>query len=301
MKNLSGNSLVVPDDDQLRLMQLIILTILDDVTSYCDREGINYALGGGSALGAIRHHGFIPWDDDIDLDMPRADYDRFIKGFPKEYESRYVVQSPELTPEIGIPLCRIRLKGTVARSHDDVSGVCCGLYIEIFVVENTFNSAALRTLHGLGCMAAGLLYSCRRFYRDKEFYLALAGDNKSFAKTIRVKAAIGRILAASTMATWTKRTMAVYSLCNDNGSQYVAVPAGRGHFFRETYLRSDFVNTRRAEFEGRMLNVPRECEKYLDHHYGDYMRLPSESEREHHAYLELDLGQAVGEETEPHE
>ncbi|MCH3943562.1 MAG: LicD family protein [Atopobiaceae bacterium] len=290
LKNMSSSMMVVPDDEQLRLLQSILLRIIDDITCYCDERGLCYALGGGSSLGAIRHHGFIPWDDDVDFDMPRKDYDKFIKGFSEQFSDKYVVQSPETTPSVGLPMARVRLKGTVARTHEDTSNPDCGIFVDIFVIENTFNNPVLRNLHGFACMAMGLLYSCRRFYRDKDFYLSFAGGNEDFARAVRVKAAIGRLLSLQSMDSWTHAIVATYSLCKDDSSRYVAVPAGRDHFFKELYPRDEFAATRRERFEGRLLNVPKECEKYLEHHYGDYLAIPSKDEQEHHAYLELSFG-----------
>ena len=66
-------------------MKQLQLAIMADVADFCEKNSIRYFLSGGSMLGAVRHHGFIPWDDDIDLNMPRPDYNRFIK----EYNSNH--------------------------------------------------------------------------------------------------------------------------------------------------------------------------------------------------------------------
>lgn len=293
LKKISAGDMVEPDDEMLRRLQLVILGIADDIDSYCVDNHIDYALGGGSVLGAIRHHGFIPWDDDMDIDMPRQDYDRFVKGFPEAFPDKYCVQCPELTPELGLPMMRVRLRGSVVRTHEDKDNPDAGAFVDIFVVENTHNNSLRRYLQGLHAMWDGLMYSCRRFYRDRDFYVSFFAGNSAFVRTVKIKALIGHLLAwRHTMEEWSEIIVRCYSSCKDSGSTLVSVPAGRGHFFGEIYPRDEFVATRRVPFEGRMFNVPKAAEKYLDHHYGDWHAIPSDGEREHHAFLELDLEDA---------
>lgn len=296
LKNLNTSAMVIPDDDELRQVQLVILSVLDDVVSFCEQNNIRYSLGGGSALGAVRHQGFIPWDDDVDLDMPRADYNRFVKLFPQQFAEKYSVRCPELTPQDGLAMLRVRLKGTKARMHEDYANDDCGVFVDVFVIENAYNSPIRRWCQGMSCMMVGLFHSCRRFYRDKDFYLDFAKEDKQFCKAVRIKALIGKLLSFKSMESWTKTLVRVYSQCKDDNSEYVSVPSGRGHFFDELYRRADFVETRKIAFEGRQLDVPKDAEGYLAHHYGDYMTLPSKQEQEHHAYLELDLGDWAGQE-----
>lgn len=290
MKTIVSPSMVVIDDETLHRLQAVLLIILDDITSFCEEEGIAYVLSGGSALGAVRHRGFIPWDDDIDIDMPRPDYDRFIAAFPARFPNKYTVQAPELTPEVGTSIARVRLRDTVMRMHDDCGATDCGVFIDVFPIENVYNNRIARNFHGAACMAAGFLYSCRRFWRDRAFYEAFAAGNRDFHRTVRIKALLGIPTAALSMKTWSRIITRVYALCKDNHSALVGVPAGRGHYWGEMCPRDVFAMSRDAEFEGRTVKIPAQAEKYLSHYYGDWQRIPAPDEREHHAYLELDLG-----------
>ena len=69
----------------------VLVLFFDDVLSVCAATGCDYALGGGSVLGAVRHRGFIPWDDDLDLNMPRADWPRFRRAFVEKYGDKYAI------------------------------------------------------------------------------------------------------------------------------------------------------------------------------------------------------------------
>ncbi len=290
MKTIITPSMVMIDDKTLHQLQAILLTILDDIITFCDEEGINYVLSGGSALGAVRHEGFIPWDDDIDIDMPRADYDRFIATFPQRFANKYTVQAPELTPDVGTVISRVRLRNTVMRMHDDCNLEDCGIFIDIFPIENVFNNPVARHVHGFACLSMGLLYSCRRFLRDRKFYLAFAGENKRFKRVVQAKALLGLVGAPISVKRWSKLVVDVYTLCHDNNSTLVAVPAGRRHYYGEMFPREVFAESRDATFEGRTVKVPKHVETYLEDCYGDWQRIPEPEEREHHAYLELDMG-----------
>lgn len=290
MKTIVSPSMVMIDDKTLHKLQAILLIILDDITSFCEEEGIAYVLSGGSALGAVRHQGFIPWDDDIDIDMPRADYDRFIATFPARFADKYTVQAPELTPEVGTSIARVRLRDTVMRMHDDCGAKDCGIFIDVFPIENVYDNPVARSLHGAACMATGFLYSCRRFWRDRKFYQAFAADNAAFRRIVRIKALLGIPTAVISMKAWSGIITRVYSLCKDDRSQFVGVPAGRGHYWGEMCSRDVFAKSRDATFEGRTVKIPRQAEEYLSYYYGDWQRIPAPEEREHHAYLELDLG-----------
>ena len=85
-------------DSRLRKLQMAELEILKEFVRLCEAHGLQYYLVGGTLLGAVRHKGFIPWDDDIDVAMPRGDYDRFSQIAPKELDPRYFYQCPDTDP-----------------------------------------------------------------------------------------------------------------------------------------------------------------------------------------------------------
>ena len=86
---------------------------------------------------------------------------------------------------------------------------------------------------------------------------------------------------------WAILTQKCYGHCKNNKSFFVSVPAGRKHYFGEMYPRKDFVETTEEEFEGHIWKIPKEYHAYLQHMYGDYMKIPEESDREKHILLEL--------------
>ena len=120
------------NDKDLRKLQLFELRILKDIDRVCRELGVTYFLDSGSVLGAFRHGGFIPWDDDIDLGMPRADYDRFVAEAPKLLGDDYVVSTPETNQSQAALFCKIWLRGTRFVTEETIeAGFDQGIFIDI--------------------------------------------------------------------------------------------------------------------------------------------------------------------------
>ncbi len=142
----------------VRDVQLRLLEILKDIDALCQKHNISYWLTGGSALGAVRHQGFIPWDDDADIGMMYEDYQKFLKVV-NELDDCYVVQSFTTHKEynVCIPAMKIRLKGTYCEEYNWLLRNKCkdgdGLFIDVFVIdyisENKYIDFTWRCRNGL--------------------------------------------------------------------------------------------------------------------------------------------------------
>ena len=121
----------------LQHLQQVILVIAKDIDSLCRENGIEYYLLGGSAIGAVRHKGFIPWDDDLDIVMDAKNYDKFIKVCREQLDTnKYYFQ--EGLVDWPMPFSKVKLKGTV---FEEPSGFVNeagerGIYVDVFKVEN---------------------------------------------------------------------------------------------------------------------------------------------------------------------
>lgn len=275
----------------LHELQSVLCMMLGDFDEVCRCVGANYTMGGGSCLGAVRHEGFIPWDDDLDVNMARADFELFAAQFDRLLGDRYVLQVPGITP--GYELCfpRLRLKGTVFRTRDDFQSDECGVFIDIFLVENAPSSAVLRGLHGFVSMALGFCYSCRRFYERRQEYFALADGDKAIESTFRKKAAIGRFLSIVSLSQWIRAWDCWNGAVGNDETKFVVIPVGRKHYFGELYPRASYFPPSNGIFEGREVFLPADPDLYLRALYGsDYMTPPPERERERHIAFAFDLG-----------
>lgn len=291
-KHIRSDDAIELGDDQLHELQRTLNEVLDDIVSVCDQYHLRYNLGGGTCLGAVRHGGFIPWDDDIDINMPRKDHDRFVEIFRKEFGDKYWVHTARTTKNYGLLLSRVLLKGTSVKTREDFWNKECGAFVDIFIIENTFDNAVLRKIHGLGCMAFGFVQSCRKFYRDRKPIMNLIDHAKNdpkevaeYRRAFRTKIFLGFLLSWLSLDQWIHAADRWYSLCHDENSRYVSVPSGRGHFFGELYLRSGFCETVDVMYDGKLRKVAKNYDEYLSRMYGDYMTIPKEAKREKHVFF----------------
>ncbi len=283
-KNVRSAECIELTSAQLQQLQQLLFEILCDLDTFCRENDIHYYLGGGSALGAVRHKGFIPWDDDIDINMPRSDYQKFIALFPRAMGDRYWLHTPEHTQNYGLLLARVRRKGTSVKTREDFFNRECGAFIDIFVVENAPDNRVLRALHGVGSLALGFLLSCRKFYWERKPLKKLLDEStgcEDLRFAYRVKMTLGFFTAILPIGAWVHLNHWWNGLCKNEHSRFVTVPAGRNHYFRELLPREEVFPLVPRSFEGRAMYTAR-TDQYLRQLYGDYMQLPAKEARETH-------------------
>lgn len=125
------------DNDTLRKVQLVQLEIAKEVKRICEKNDISYFMDGGTLLGAIRHKGFIPWDDDMDFGFTRDNYERFIDVAGKELSPEFFLQTWDSDKEYGYAFAKIRKKGTIYQERiAQDSSANCGIFIDLFPYDN---------------------------------------------------------------------------------------------------------------------------------------------------------------------
>ena len=253
----------------------IQLEILDVVDKFCKEHDINYVLIGGTLIGAIRHKGYIPWDDDIDLVMLRPDYDKFLELFNK-YNTRYRFECIENQPDF--PRYWGRVSDTNTLLVDVEAKWDTHIYADIFCWDNApDDDKALRKM-----LLRKFIY--RRLYLLQFFPVMQNSPNiiKRLCKII-LSALIHMIpafiLPKNYFAAKMVQNAKIYAhentkrLGNFLGPQQTVVS-------REAF--ADFVD---HEFEGKMYKIPSGYDEILRGLYGDYMQLPPEEERVTHHFF----------------
>lgn len=286
-KEWSDSDIIVLDDERLREYQLVLLDMLQDIVSVFEKQGIGYTLVGGSILGAVRHQGFIPWDDDIDLAIPRKDYNKLLDIFEKELGENYYIQTPSNTPELGLLLTQIRKKNTVARRKYDWNIDKCGISIDLFILENVYDNPIKRFFQKNISMALTFAVSSVREVRNKNIPMAIQQLEGRKWNYTRSKKIVGSVLGCIPIDKWIHWTEYWFSICKDKNTEWVAIPSGRKHFNGETYKREDMCRFKKVPFENTEFNVPVWAIGFLEKFYGDYMAIPPVEKRERHIFLEL--------------
>ena len=294
-KNAFGDSdkVVYVEGEDLKQLKQTLLGMLKDFMAVCAKHGLNYTLSGGSVLGTIRHQGFIPWDDDIDINMPRKDFNKLKEIFDQELGDDYKLLAPELTPGYGAAASRFIKKGTVYRTFNDVAEPRenCGICIDIFVLENTPDNAFLRSMPGYLCLAVGYLLSCRKVYDYLPKLLEIQ-DTPEVRAAFGKKYKIGRCFKFLSLDKVTRWTYKVYSAAKNDGSKYVTIPSGRKHYFGEMDTRQNMCQSQEGTFEGISVKIPYGIASYMNRLYGpDYMTPPPVAKRERHPLFEFSLGE----------
>lgn len=281
---------LTPED--IAHIQQALLEMMDDFDALCRRNGLCYFLTGGSALGAVRHQGFIPWDEDMDIIMPRADYDRLTECVDRELGDRYWVQGMKTSPVCDLNFLKVRKKGTKYVELFENEPERAGLFLDVFPLEDMYDNGLVRFVNGVLDEGLFFIASCVRIYNKRE-RLAQYVQGSKLEGAIRLKIALGRLFSSKKDPyKWFKRCEVWQSKCKNPTSKYMTVSCGRGHYFGETYERDKIFPVQEVPFAGRRYFMPKDSDYLLRVLYGpDYMTPADPNHREMHSVVELDLGE----------
>lgn len=249
-------------------LKQIQLDILDDVSAFCELHQIKYFLAYGTLIGAIRHNGYIPWDDDIDIAMPRPDYDRFLSTYCSK-SGRFEVICHEKNSEYGLPFAKVHHNGTMMVEgfyHQDNYGV----YIDVFPIDAYVDKMQLHKAQSL-----------RRLLNAKK---ATHVNKRPFIKDFAIR---------MTKLLYYSRTIPdilnqIDALCKkgdyNNAEKVGYIPSlniGMKDIISKEYIESYEYHI----FEGKQYRIPAGYDLYLRQLYGDYMDLPPIEKRfSHHSF-----------------
>ena len=274
-------------EEQTAKLQKVLLQMMKDIHFVCEKHSLTYFLGGGSCLGAVRHKGFIPWDDDIDVIMPREDYDRFPALLNAEFPEKYFYEEIRINEKYDANFMKIRLKGSVCREIFESDPENAGIFIDINPLENVYDNSFLRKLHGYTCELLLLICSCVRLKNNAPLIRPFITDKKQIA-VIERKLRLAKLLSFFSLRKWLLITEKRMSSCKNINSSFVSIPTGRKHYFGEMQPRETFEKAVLTDFEDTEFYIMCGYESYLTGLFGeDYMTPPPESSRERHAVTEL--------------
>lgn len=267
--------------------QSVLLEMYLDLKEACDKHGCKAFLCGGSALGCVRHGGFIPWDDDFDVAMSRSDYNKLKVFFEEELGSKYLLNAPDISKKPVTRFPKIFKKESKLISYGGVESEYSKIYIDIFLIENIPEQRTRKTVKGLCSNFFEFASAQVEFYRAwdhlKNVYLS-AGRGYAYFRKI-----IGAVFSLVRYETWLKWIDKQIQY-DDSTTTLCGLPTGRKHYFGEILPRSVFFPGKTGLFCGHEVDMFEDVEAYLTNLYGaDYMTPPPENKREHHYITEIRL------------
>ena len=263
---------VAPED--VRKIQLMVLNLFLEFERICQKHNLRYYIAGGTLLGAVRHKGFIPWDDDMDITMPRPDYDTFLKIAKKELSPEFVLDKD------CAPFCHNRIEYRDTRF--DTFWRDGGVFLDILALDGSPDDAKARARHE----------AKTKFWRflmlEKARPLPALNSQREVQKIYLVRL-LARMIPRRFLK-WRWNRWARRFHC-DNTSHWVCLPASIYTYDQERFPKEYWGEPVMLEFEGHSFPTMRRWEDYLVCHFGDYMKLPPKTLRKsHHFIYEYDLG-----------
>lgn len=267
----------------LRKVQLTQLGILKEFDRVCKKHNISYILSSGTLLGAVRHKGFIPWDDDLDIDMTRENYQRFM-DCAGELPEGLMLQNWHNDAQFGLPFSKLRVKNSVFREEVCANMKNCGIYIDIFPCDRFTDDASERRR-----------FKKLNFYRAMILILSPAYNIHLDSAWKQMALRILRFVfhGEKCKRCYIEKYEQLAQKRNDKCTQSRYFEnGGASRIGQWTIEPQCFEKTAQLQFEDAAFPCPQDYDCYLHTVYGDYMTLPPEEKRDNrHGILEVSFGE----------
>lgn len=257
----------------IRKVQDRILEIMKYIDRLCRENGIVYYIMGGTALGAVRHGGFIPWDDDLDIFMTPDQYEKFKTVFERERSPQFVLQEWRTTPD-HLEYAKVRMNGTtfIERQFRERRDLHQGIYVDIMILHKVPENRLTQRLVYFESRYVTLYGLSQRGWQPK-----------STAHALALKAL--KLLPNKWLSARCYKRIYKYDGKTEGfrWCYWITKASFRGGLFEEKY----FSDPTDIPFEDTMLMGSRHIKEYLSARYGDYMKLPSEAEQKAAVHAEI--------------
>lgn len=257
----------------IRELQLLQLGVIKELHEFCVAHNIKYYIIAGTLLGAVRHGGFIPWDDDIDIAMMRDDYEKFKQSFSQELDNnKYFLQHYESDVDYRPALMRVCIKNTILDLEKFRNLKCCkNTFLDIFPLDNVPDSIANRKSQAKAIKRIGNLINyrlCSDFQCQNKF--------REFVK----KHLIHDSLTLLPLSFFQRRKVSLMTKYDNTETKCVASMESHYSYDKQTMPREIYGTPVLLKFEDTELYAPQDYNDYLEHLYGkNYMQLPPAAKR----------------------
>lgn len=274
--------------EESRLLKETLVRMFTDLDNLCRENNLDLILVGGSALGAARHKGFIPWDDDLDVALSRDHYDRLLELLKiGKLGTQYEYTFPSEERDSKNLFLKVYRKGTVnSEVLDEYTPFPKGIFLDVFPIENAWRPGFMNTLKSgvskvLSFISVSVLYYQYRSTAYKEF-MSQSDDGK---KRYKLRMRIGKLASIIDHSKWAWGFDRFVRMKRFTG--FVTIPTGRKGYKGETLPFSSIFPVAEAKFEDVWAKVPGNLDLYLKNLYGDYMTIPPVEKRERHYVMEI--------------
>lgn len=266
-------------EDALKFVQTEIMIEIDRI---CSKHNLRYYLAYGTLIGAIRHNGFIPWDDDIDIMMPYDDMQKFAEICKDELDSRFFYQSPETEEEYGVTINRVRRNGSLLVEPTlEGKNVHQGIMVDIYPLFGAETGVVKRKIQVINAMRRAL-YMLDEPVKNHGIIMKLGSAFLLRTKSRKTKKRIAQ-----------KLTKKFAELSFDKCDLVTVLDSGIKEM-STTYKKEWFGNGVRHKFGEYEFMVPVDSDKVLRNYFGDYMVLPPVEKRVfHHDYKKIEMPEGI--------
>lgn len=278
------------EEEKLNHLKEVLLEILKDYIQICDKYHLTYFATGGTAIGALRHQGFIPWDDDIDVCMLREDYDKFMEVAPKEMGDKYVFMDAHTEPSYPLMFGKMMKKGTkFVEQANQKANYPQGIFIDIFPYDQTPEDETLRKK-----------WQAKTWKIGRKHVLTLTGEPMLPSGMNPALKAVARVACAVVHGIF----KLVHYTPDKTYAEYLkwarSCPEPESDLYIDySYITGENLMIRTKEafptvdvpFCDTTVKLPKNYDSFLRPEYGDYMQLPPEEARHNHLASFIDFGE----------
>ena len=269
------------DDETLKHLQEVSVKILKYLIKICEKNNLTYFLYGGTLIGAVRHQGFVPWDDDIDVIMFREDFEKLNEILEKNIDDKYRFMNVLNDESYHYTWGRLLLKNTLFKEWwADQVDYTPNIFIDIFILDNIPNNKFKRFIHRWTCYLLNMLSS----------YSLIKQENDSKIKRI-IQHTVYYTIKILPISPYSIKKRCVKSFTkyqNENCEEVCDFPSSG---IMPISFKTDWFPLKKVKFEDIEVNIPNNYDKILKMEYGEYMELPPEESRFREAPEEIDFGE----------
>lgn len=269
-------------------LQRVLTNMVLDIQTVCENNGITVMAAYGTALGAYRHQGFIPWDDDADLCMTRSDWEKFRDNFDELFKGDYILEAPQYgKQDTQMTWGKIYLPRTkYVEIFNENTPYNKGIFVDIFIIDYLSDNRYVRMFDTFITQSLSFAINSISYYKYQgETLKAFRASTKEVRSYFRLRRVVGFIMSIRSHKAW----------C-DTYDRYISrhknTKLTKIHCTDRPIPADVWLPVKKTQFVDISMNVPHSIEKYLERMYGEsYMQLPPEEKREQHFCIELDFGQ----------